>query len=253
MSAQGAMSQEQPHRPLTYGDLFDAKGDLASMPVTKEDALMMQNAEALTTGQTKTDSPACIMQSAADKNLQSRAISPDRRTIVPEGGVVVAQLTTVPGDAKREYIIAGQTVVRETTLLRPTDPIVAREGSITIGEALEAAALGSCDKPVEAIDARAIKSAEERATGLSLPMKDGIAATAQSAAQLNPGVDDFDKTTIGDILTDASSELGADKLVTQEDARKVREAELRGQKGEGGQPGVIAAALQAAANMNTEI
>ncbi|KAJ7232950.1 hypothetical protein O6H91_02G080500 [Diphasiastrum complanatum] len=244
------MSQEQSHRPVTYGDLFNAQGDLGSEPVTKEDAALMQSAEALSSGQTKKGGAASIMQTAANKNLDSGAISPDTHSIVPEEGISVIE-TTLPGIVIDAVYIAGQPVFAEMKPL-PTDPIMAREDAITIGEALEAAAVGTSDKIVEASDARAIESAEARATGQSRPIKGGIAATAQSAAQLNSRVDDFAKTTIGDILMDASNELIADKVVTQEDARKVREAELRLQNGENGQPGVISAALQAAADLNTE-
>lgn len=67
-------------------------------------------------------------------------------------------------------------------------------------QALEAAALGAGDRPVEDSDARAIESAERRATGVAMPMKGGIGATAQSAAQLNHGVDKDEQTTLADVL-----------------------------------------------------
>lgn len=50
-------------------------------------------------------------------------------------------------------------------------------------------------------------------------------------------------------VQDATVMLPADKVVTQEDAAKVREAELRGGQGEV-VPGGVAASMQAAADLN---
>lgn len=74
-------------------------------------------------------------------------------------------------------------------------------GPITIGEALEAAALTAGRKPVEWSDAAAIQAAEVRATGRTAIVPGGVAAAAQSAASLNartPRAED--KTTLADIL-----------------------------------------------------
>lgn len=51
-------------------------------------------------------------------------------------------------------------------------------------------------------------------------------------------------------LQDASADLEVDKIVTQEDAAKVREAELRGSTGGELNEGGVAAALQVAADIN---
>lgn len=78
----------------------------------------------------------------------------------------------------------------------------ASEGTITIGEALEAAVLTAGNKPVEWSDAAAIQAAEVRATGRTNIMPGGVAASAQSAATLNARVNsDDEKTTLADVLT----------------------------------------------------
>lgn len=66
-------------------------------------------------------------------------------------------------------------------------------------QALEAAAVGGGDRPVEQSDARAIQSAVVRATGHA-PIAGGLGATAQSAADLNPRCPTADKTTLSDLL-----------------------------------------------------
>lgn len=76
------------------------------------------------------------------------------------------------------------------------------EGTITIGEALEAAVLTAGNKPVEWSDAAAIQAAEVRATGKTNIMPGGVAASAQSAATLNARANsEDDKTTLADVLT----------------------------------------------------
>lgn len=74
--------------------------------------------------------------------------------------------------------------------------------AITIGEALEATAQTVGDKPVEQSDAAAIQAAEVRATGCNVITPGGLAATAQSAASLNAGIDkDENKIKLRDVLT----------------------------------------------------
>lgn len=71
--------------------------------------------------------------------------------------------------------------------------------AITIGEALEHAALTAGDKPVDVSDAAAIQAAEVRASGF--PHAGGVTAVAQSAANLNArtmGVDD--KIKLGEVV-----------------------------------------------------
>lgn len=71
--------------------------------------------------------------------------------------------------------------------------------SVTIGEALETAALTAGDKPVDQSDAAAIQAAEVRACGYAHP--GGVAAAAQSAANLNARTMNVElKTKLGDVL-----------------------------------------------------
>lgn len=65
-------------------------------------------------------------------------------------------------------------------------------------QALEAAAVGAGDRPVQLQDARAIQSAESRATGMHAVLPGGLSATAQSAADLNRRGDEV--TTLADVL-----------------------------------------------------
>lgn len=92
-------------------------------------------------------------------------------------------------------------------------PAVADGTKITIGEALEAAALSAGDQPVEPSDAAAIEAAEARAAGRLQDDDDddddadaaaapaGLAARARAAADANARAErDEDKTTLGDVL-----------------------------------------------------
>jgi hypothetical protein len=91
----------------------------------------------------------------------------------------------------------------------------------------------------------------QRATGAP-PAAGGLAAVAMSAATLNPRVASAEKTTLADILMDASIELDVDKVVTQQDAAKVLDAEIRGSPTGEPLPGGVAAAVQAAADINEQ-
>ncbi|CAN1246718.1 Late embryogenesis abundant protein 32 [Linum grandiflorum] len=76
------------------------------------------------------------------------------------------------------------------------------EDGITVGEALEAAALSVGEKPVDQADAAAIQAAEVRAIQSNRIPPGGIAAMAQSAANQNARtMGDENKTTVGDILS----------------------------------------------------
>ncbi|KAH9307851.1 hypothetical protein KI387_035762, partial [Taxus chinensis] len=124
--------------------------------------------------------------------------------------------------------------------------------SITIGEALQAAAMNIGDEPIDDNDARAVGSAENRATGFPAPEKGGLAATAQAAAELNPRVDAVAKTTISNLLMGALVDLPADKGVTRKDADKIMEAEKRGSSAGHPRPGGIGEAMEAAAKLNEQ-
>ncbi|KAM0052140.1 putative very-long-chain 3-oxoacyl-CoA reductase [Helianthus debilis subsp. tardiflorus] len=79
----------------------------------------------------------------------------------------------------------------------------------------------------------------------------GVAAKAQGAASQNARTRrDEEKTKLGDVLTDASSLLPKDKVVTREDAEEVIEAEIRNQLELATYPGGVAASMAAAARLN---
>lgn len=102
-------------------------------------------------------------------------------------------------------------------------------GAITIGEALEVVATIVGNKPVDDSDAAAIQAAEMRATGATAPPINGIGFQAQSAAMVNARrIYDEDKTTLAEVIGDATEKLESDKPVTARDAEKVRAAELQG-------------------------
>uniref|UniRef100_A0A0E0BAU0 SMP domain-containing protein n=1 Tax=Oryza glumipatula TaxID=40148 RepID=A0A0E0BAU0_9ORYZ len=143
-------------------------------------------------------------------------------------------------------------------------PAVADGTKITIGEALEAAALSAGDQPVEPSDAAAIEAAEARAAGRLQDDDDdddnddadatpaGLAARARAAADANARAErDEDKTTLGDVLADAAAKLGgADKEVEREDAVRVVGVEVRSKPDAAARPGGVAASIAAGARLN---
>ncbi|KAG6416100.1 hypothetical protein SASPL_123524 [Salvia splendens] len=125
------------------------------------------------------------------------------------------------------------------------------DDAVTIGEALEATALSSGNKVIDKSDVAAIQAAEDRATGLGHLVPGGIGAEAESAAAHNmKATRDDEKTTLADVLTDASEKLVADKAVTREDAQRVMYAELRNNVDQPTNPGGVAANVAAAAMLN---
>lgn len=250
------MSQQQPQRPVTFGDVFEAQGDLAAQPITVKDAALMQKTETAALGgrQIQKGGAASLMQSAADRNVQSGMVDQEAPPAVGEEGVAILR-TVVPGEVIDTEYISGQPVmVAVQKVPSGTLPVDAPAVEpLTIGEALESAVTGAGTEPVQPSDARAIKSAESRASGLAGNPKGGLGAAAQSAADKNPRIPGPVKTTISDILVDAASELPADKYVTQQDAAKVSAAERRyeatGKVREGG----IADTMKKAADLNEAV
>ncbi|KAL2612445.1 hypothetical protein R1flu_024137 [Riccia fluitans] len=251
------MSHEQLQRPVTYGDVFPAtqfQGQvLADQPITMEDASLMQSAEAMTFGKTQKGGAASVMQAAASKNVDQGLVERKAHSLLAEFGMTVAQ-TALPGAVMDVSYVAGSPVAA-TAHPTPTDPAIAALDAVTIGEALEAAAVGAGDRPMDENDASAILSAEAHATGMSRPIKGGVGSVAQSAAELNQRVvNPNEKTTLADVLTDATVALPADKVVTREDAEKIIQAELRHKPpSEGIAEGGVGAAIAAAAELNERI
>uniref|UniRef100_A0ACD5WII8 Uncharacterized protein n=1 Tax=Avena sativa TaxID=4498 RepID=A0ACD5WII8_AVESA len=270
------MSQGQPRRPasseqaqgqdgaIRYGDVFPAvSGGLAKKPVAPQDAATMQSAETLMFGETVNGGPAATMQSAATRNERMGVVAHDQATdATAEHGVSVSE-TRVPGGRIVTELVAGQAVGQ---CLAPDDDAPAVGGvagggggagvaagtKITIGEALEAAGYAAGSRPVELSDAAAIQAAEVRATGLDANIPGGLAAEAQSAAESNAlAASDEVKTTLGDVLSDATRLLVADKEVEVDDAAKVALAETRNKEDGTARPGGVAASMATAARINT--
>ncbi|CAA2994049.1 Hypothetical predicted protein [Olea europaea subsp. europaea] len=125
--------------------------------------------------------------------------------------------------------------------------------AITVGEALEAAALSAGNKPIDESDAAAIQAAETRATGLGHVVPGGVGAKAQSAAAHNIRTTrDELKTKLGDVLEDATEKLIDDKPVTREDAEGVINAEIRNKPDLATHPGGVSASMAASARLNQE-
>ncbi|CAL4912672.1 unnamed protein product [Urochloa decumbens] len=282
------MSQEQPRRPsgqpqqqaaggeqgaVRYGDVFPkVSGGLAEKPVAPQDAATMQSAESLVLGQTLRGGPGAAMQSAATANERMGVVGHDQATDATAVQGVTVSETRVPGGRLVTEFVAGQAVGQY--LARDDDATTGGRGAgsggaarggggaagmmvdntkVTIGEALEATALAAGDEPVERSDAAAIQAAEARATGLDANVPGGLAAQAQSAAAANAwAARDQDKTTLGDVLADATAKLVGDKPVESADALRVAGAENRN-KGDGtARPGGVAASLAAAARLNRD-
>ncbi|XP_054791754.1 late embryogenesis abundant protein D-34-like isoform X1 [Prosopis cineraria] len=281
------MSQEQRRRllqeePIKYGDLFNVQGELASMPVTPKDASMMQSAENAMLGKTLRGGAAAVMQSAAMKNERAGHVGhkdmtasaadlgvsvtetdlEGKRVIVESFGGQVIQ--RVEGNARKIHQLVEEQAVehydKKVTMQTVAPPSRTQEdarvglggcGGITIGEALEATAVTAGNKPVEWSDAAAIQAAEVRATGRTNIVPGGVAAAAQSAATLNARLtNNTDKTTLADILNDATSKLPSDKVATRKDAEGVTVAEMRNNPNLAIHPAGVSVSVTAAARLN---
>ncbi|CAK9309978.1 unnamed protein product [Citrullus colocynthis] len=256
------MSQPQPQKPagdyqdpIKYGDVFNVSGELASKPIAPRDAATMQAAENMVLGQTPRGGPAAVMQSAANINERIGLVGhSDVSDVARDEGVTVTE-TVVDGQRFVVESVGGQVVGQ---FVEPNVPMrspgaTLDNNSITIGEALEASAVSAGDKPINQSDAAAIQAAEVRATGKNEIIPGGIGAEAQSAATLNTrAMRDEDKTTLGDILTDATQKLAGDKTVTKEDAERVISAEMRNEPTMATTPGGVAASVAAAARLNQQ-
>ncbi|RZC88396.1 hypothetical protein C5167_016199 [Papaver somniferum] len=265
------MSQQQPRRaqgneqqqePVKYGDVFPVSGELASKPIAPRDAAMMQSAESSILGQTQKGGPASVMQSAATQNVRAGVVDRSQVTAAAADQGVTVSETDLPGGRVVSEAVGGQVVGSfvQPGLAQGTtgkvayggkDIDIGGGGKITIGEALEATALTAGDKPVDQSDAAAIQAAEVRATGRNVITPGGVAAAAQAAATYNTRVArDEDKTTLGDVLTDAALKLPADKEATPRDAEGVVGAEMRNDPNLATHPGGVAASVVAAARLN---
>lgn len=252
------MSQQQPRRPadqledpIRYGDVFPVQGDLAGEPVRPGDASMMQKAENLATGKTQKGGAASVMQSASDHNTRAGLVGHDEVTGDPAvRGVSVLEIDAMGRRIIRESV-AGQTV-SQFSMPEPVPQGTAVIGEmITVGEALEGAGIMRRDKPVDKSDAAAIQAAEVRATGKKAAVPGGLAAAAQSAADINAMIKgEENKITMGDVLVNAPEKLAADKEVTREDAYGVVGAEIRNRPDLKTAAGGVGESVTAAARLN---
>ncbi|KAG2697072.1 hypothetical protein I3760_07G089000 [Carya illinoinensis] len=104
--------------------------------------------------------------------------------------------------------------------------------AITVGEALEASSLSAV-------------------TGKNEVTPGGVAAMAQSAADINPQImPDQAKMRLLDILSDASARLPGDKAVTREDAERVIGVEIRNRRDMSTTPGGVAESMAPTARLN---
>ncbi|XP_075507591.1 late embryogenesis abundant protein D-34-like [Primulina tabacum] len=250
------MSHQQPRRPeaVKYGDVFHVSGQLARTPIAPQDAATIQAAENMVLGEVPKGGVAATMQSAASWNERRGVVGHNDITdIVSDQGAAVSQ-TDVDGCRIITEAIGGQIVgrygqPREVTRANPdVDP-----DACTIGEALEATAISAAYKPVDESDAAAIQAAEARAAGLGHVVPGGLGAEAKSAAEHNARIArDEGKTTLEDVLTDATEKLTGDKAVTREDAQGVIQAEISNTPDMAAHPGGVAAFMAAAARLNQQ-
>ncbi|XP_060181332.1 late embryogenesis abundant protein D-34-like [Lycium barbarum] len=249
------MSQEI---PVKYGDVFPVSSELGSKMIAPQDAAIMQSAESVALGHVPKGGPASLMQSAAAQNERRGVVDGDDISdLARDPGVTVSQAEvggtrivseSIGGEVVAQYIYPSEAGGDGEGAERyPTTGV--QEEAVTVGEALEAVAFKAAgDKPIEESDAAAIQAAEARATGRSEAVPGGIGAEAQSAASVNARTDN--KTTLGDVLSDATSKLIEDKAVKKEDAEGVVGAEIRNKPDLATHPGGIAASMTTAANLN---
>ncbi|KAE8681582.1 putative Late embryoproteinsis abundant protein D-34 [Hibiscus syriacus] len=212
----------------------------------------MQSAENTVLGHTTKKGPAAAMQSASTGNERASLVSHNQGG---HQGVSVIKSNKDDGEVLVTESIGGQVVAEyrqpDVSAVTTTPATLIDPGPITIGEALEVAALSASDKPIDESDVAAIQAAEMIATGSSEILPGGIASEAQSAAIRNSQINrSEDRATLSDILADASAILPKDKVVTREDAEKVVAAEVRNKAEMQTTPGGVGDAMAIAARRN---
>ncbi|KAG1333976.1 Late embryogenesis abundant protein D-34 [Cocos nucifera] len=219
---------------------------------------MMQSAENQIMGQTQKGGPAAVMQSAATRNETAGLVGHHDASYVPADQGVAVTETDLTGHCIVTESVGGQVVGRYETAA-PVSTTALPTGvmygdAFTIGDALEATAMTAGGKPVDQSDAAAIQAAEVRATGLNEVLPRGVGAEAQSAATANTRLmRDENKIKLRDVLTDATTKLPADKMVTREDADRVAGAEMRNKPDVSTHRQGVAANVAAAARLNQNV
>ncbi|XP_010679056.2 late embryogenesis abundant protein D-34 [Beta vulgaris subsp. vulgaris] len=256
------MSNEQHQRdaiasneePIKYGDVFYVSGQvLANKPILPEDAAAMEAGERTVMGQIPLCSPASVMEAAAAINVQSGSISPNsgpanKGIQVVETDMNGIRIVTETVDDE----VVGQYVEPNFTGVNLTPPAQTPEReSVTIGEALEAVALSAGDHAVDSADAAAIEAAEKRALGTDTLPHGSLAEEAHHAAAWNAQILQCEiRTTMDDILRDASDKLPHDRPVTHEDAKAILEAEAQNDPANAITAGGVGEMMSAAASLN---
>ncbi|OIW06647.1 hypothetical protein TanjilG_04041 [Lupinus angustifolius] len=237
----------RPQDPIKYGDVFHVSGDLAQKPIAPEHAKKMQSAETHILGKTVPAGVAASMQSAATINQRDGLLG--NRDVTYNPGVTATQ-THLPGRRIITESVAGQVVGQYVEATSQEEEEEDESNKITIGEAMEGTAHTVGEKAVEESDAAAIQAAEVRATrNHVIKAGGGVGASAESAAAYNTQCKrDEDKIKMRDIVSDAKTKLGEDKVATGEDAVCVTGAELRNNNTL--TPAGLSASIAAAANLN---
>lgn len=251
------MAQEQ---PIKFGDVFMVSEKIANKPIAPQDAAAMQSAESQVLGHSQRGGPASVMRSAAAHNVQAGLIPPGSASDVGKHQRMAVMETVVDGHRIITESIGDQAVAqyadmepnpKQEKVVAP--PSAVDQDAVTIGEALEASAISSADKPIDQSDAAAIQVAEMQAIGSNRVPSGGLGAEAHSAAARNAQiVRDEQKTTIGDILMDATARLADDKPVNVQDAERVIAAEVRNNPRMSPDIGGVADSVAAAARMNQQ-
>jgi hypothetical protein len=203
--------QEQPDA-IQYGHVFAVTGDLAVQAIAPRDAEAMRTAEDSVQGVPVPQasgggfSAAVAMETAAAYNQAVGAVHAGQASdAATRQGITVTQ-TPVPGGRIVTEFVAGQVVgqysVADQAMAQQPRQVEEDPNKVTIGEAMEAAALSAGERPVEEADAAAIRAAETQAQGADKVMPGGLADQAWAAASANTWAErDEDKITIGDVLS----------------------------------------------------
>ena len=254
--------QEQPE-PIQYGHVFAVTGDLAVQAIAPRDAEAMRTAEESVQGVQVPQasgggfSAAVAMETAAAYNQAVGAVRPGQASdAATKQGITVTQ-TAVPGGRIVTEFVAGQVVgqysVADQAMMQQQQLVEEDASKVTIGEAMEAAALSAGDRPLEETDAAAIRAAETQAQGADEVMPGGLADQAWAAASANAWAErDEDKITVSDVLSDATTKLADDKPAEREDAARVVQAETYSDAGARTKAGGVGAAITTAARLNQE-
>nr|AWJ68138.1 late embryogenesis abundant [Cleistogenes songorica] len=250
--------RDQDQAAIRYGHVFAVTGDLAGQPISPRDAAAMRSAEDSVPGVQVPEavaggfSAATAMETAAAYNQAVGAVAPGQASdAAAVHGITVTQ-TAVPGGRVVTEFVAGQ-VVGQYSVADPPPPVEADATKITIGEALEATARTGGGRPIDSVDAEAIRAAEMSALGADIAMPGGLGDQAQAAARSNTqATRDVDKVKIGDVLSEATAKLAGDKAAGTEDATRVVQAEKFNDAGARPRAGGVGAAVATAARLNED-